>query len=192
MANKKFSLVKSSKKSWNGRVLFQIKAKISFGSVKKGELGGYIEKEGNLSADGDAWVSGNAWVYGNAWVIARATKDLGKDKVASLYAQTYHLPSPDGTVVLFKRVNKTRKKTEWTSLHDPAFKYIKNKYAEVENPDMSDASCSNGLHVSYATYWDRGDTLIAVKVHIDDIITIQEGKARCKKLYVLGEVSEVV
>ena len=34
--------------------------------VKAGDLGGYIEKEDNLS--GDAWVSGDAKVYGNAKV----------------------------------------------------------------------------------------------------------------------------
>ena len=30
------------------------------------ELGGWIEKESNLSQDGDAWVCGDARVYGNA------------------------------------------------------------------------------------------------------------------------------
>ena len=39
-------------------------------SVKAGDLGGYIEKEDNLS--GDAWVSGDALVYGNAKVSGDA------------------------------------------------------------------------------------------------------------------------
>ena len=38
--------------------------------IHKGELGGWLEKESNLS--GDAWVSGNARVYGNAWVSDNA------------------------------------------------------------------------------------------------------------------------
>ena len=38
--------------------------------VKVGDLGGYIEKEYNLS--GNAWVSGDARVYGNAWVSGDA------------------------------------------------------------------------------------------------------------------------
>ena len=38
--------------------------------VKAGDLGGYIEKEDNLS--GDAWVSGDAKVYGNARVSCDA------------------------------------------------------------------------------------------------------------------------
>ena len=51
-----------------GRILFRKKAKINFGDVETGELGGYIEKEENLSENGDAEVSGDALVYGNACV----------------------------------------------------------------------------------------------------------------------------
>ena len=57
----KYSLTKNTK-DWNGVTLHQIKAEMDFGSVVKGELGGYIEKESNLSHDGEAWVSGDARV----------------------------------------------------------------------------------------------------------------------------------
>lgn len=50
----------------NDRKVFRIKALISFRNVKAGELGGYIEKEGNLGQEGNAWVYDNAKVYGNA------------------------------------------------------------------------------------------------------------------------------
>ena len=64
--NEKYELIKSNKTTPTGKPLFQVKAKINIGySVKKGELGGYIEKEANLSIYGDAWVSGDALVYGN-------------------------------------------------------------------------------------------------------------------------------
>ena len=55
-----------------GVKLFQIQALVSFGTVSPGYLGGYIEKEENLSQDGDAWVSDNAWVSGNAKVHGNA------------------------------------------------------------------------------------------------------------------------
>ena len=38
--------------------------------AKTGDLGGFIEKEDNLS--GNAWVADNARVYGNAWVYGDA------------------------------------------------------------------------------------------------------------------------
>ena len=55
-----------------GKKLFQIKAKRSFWSVNKWDLGGYIEKEKNLSASDNSWVFGNARVYDNARVSENA------------------------------------------------------------------------------------------------------------------------
>ena len=64
---KKYELT-SETKVINGVVLHRIKALESFGRVEKGELGGWIESEKNLSQDGDAWVFDNATVRGNAKV----------------------------------------------------------------------------------------------------------------------------
>ena len=55
---KKFELTANSKMCL-GKKLFQIKALISFGNVEEGDLGGFIEKEDNLSQYGNAWVYGN-------------------------------------------------------------------------------------------------------------------------------------
>ena len=69
--SKKFELTTNTK-IFLGRKLFQIKALVSFGNVEAGELGGYIEKEENLSHNGNAWVCGNAKVYGDAKVCGNA------------------------------------------------------------------------------------------------------------------------
>ena len=47
-------------KMYFGRTLRQIRAIKDFSDVKAGEIGGWIEKESNLSQTGNAWVSGNA------------------------------------------------------------------------------------------------------------------------------------
>jgi hypothetical protein len=58
--------------------LYQIQALKDFNDVKKGDLGGWIEKEDNLSQDGDCWVYEeacvfeNARVYGEAWISEEA------------------------------------------------------------------------------------------------------------------------
>ena len=75
----------------DGHVLHRIIALRDFGNVKKGDLGGFIEKESNLSHNGNCWiyndavvrgdaivcddamVCGNATVYGNAEVYGDAT-----------------------------------------------------------------------------------------------------------------------
>jgi len=55
-----------------GRTLHQIKAVADFGEVKAGDLGGWIEKEENLSQGGACWVGGNAQVWGDAQVYDNA------------------------------------------------------------------------------------------------------------------------
>ena len=55
-------------KAWLGHTLHRIRALISFEGVKAGDLGGWIEKEENLSQDGSAWVYGSAVVCDEAMV----------------------------------------------------------------------------------------------------------------------------
>lgn len=69
--NKKYELTDDSIQ-WSGATLYRIRALKSFGNVKKGELGGYVESEFNLSHLGSAWIYGDAKVYGRARVIENA------------------------------------------------------------------------------------------------------------------------
>ena len=69
---KKFELTSESIVKF-GKTLYRIRALVAFGDVKEGELGGFLEKEENLSQDGDAWVCENATVRGNAIVRGDAT-----------------------------------------------------------------------------------------------------------------------
>ena len=71
MGDKKFELTENTKE-WFGTTLHQLRALKSFSNVKAGELGGWVEKEENLSQDGNAWVYENAHVYGNACVYQNA------------------------------------------------------------------------------------------------------------------------
>ena len=56
----------------DGRKLYRIRAVKDFGDVKKGDLGGFVETEDNLSQTDDAWVYGKAMVYGEARVCGKA------------------------------------------------------------------------------------------------------------------------
>ena len=75
---KKYELLNDDFIKFNGRKLYRIRALRSFRNVKKGDLGGYIEKENNLSHADNAWVyddarvSDNARVYDDAWVSNNA------------------------------------------------------------------------------------------------------------------------
>jgi NDP-sugar pyrophosphorylase family protein len=58
----------------SGRVLYRIRALIDIPrhGVKVGDVGGWVEREDNLSHEGEAWVGGNAQVYKDAHVSGRA------------------------------------------------------------------------------------------------------------------------
>ena len=94
---KKFKLTSEFIVDISGVKLFRIKALIEFGNVKAGDLGGYIEKEENLSHMGNAWVSGNARVSGNAQVFGDARVSGDKD-----YAYAHGFGSCNRTTTFFR------------------------------------------------------------------------------------------
>ena len=63
---KKYEMIKVNDK------LYKIRALRNFGDVKKGDWGGYIQKEENLSHFGNCWVYNEASVRGNAKVSGNA------------------------------------------------------------------------------------------------------------------------
>ena len=66
MTNKKYELTNESMELTGGVTVYRIKALRDFADVKKGQLGGFIQHEANLSHEGDAWVYGGARVRDKA------------------------------------------------------------------------------------------------------------------------------
>ena len=73
---KKFEFTGEVKTLWWGCKVQRIRALVEIDLgwmvVKPGDLGGWLEKESNLSHDGKAWVCGDAKVWGNAKVCGDA------------------------------------------------------------------------------------------------------------------------
>lgn len=220
--------------------LFRIRALRDFGLVKKGDIGGYVESEFNLSHEGYCWIYGNARVYKNAIVFGHAqvfglaqvfgyarvegharvydtacvfdyayikgdaqvhgnavigqrmmvsfsdvTDDLTKNIKMSLRAQC-NLLVEDNYVIAYKLVRK-----DLSSFYDNNFFYRIGEVIEAEDPEDSINSCASGLHFSHLTYWDSHTNLsdclcLKAKIKLEDIITIQDGKIRCRKAEILG------
>ena len=80
IADKKYELLKDDYIKVGERTVYRIRALKDFGNVKKGDLGGYIESEDNLSHEGTAWIYDDAEVYGDARVYEDA-KVLGKAEI---------------------------------------------------------------------------------------------------------------
>jgi len=109
------------------------------------------------------------------------TVDLSKDLIASILLQTGLSPL-NGVLTCWKRV-----RSDLTSVYDKTFVYKVGEWASVKYYDgCAQSSCSSGLHVSHANHWPGGDRIIQCKVNVEDIIAVQEGKIRCKRLFVEG------
>ena len=73
---KKYELTDETMETSSGNILRRIRAlteiRTAMGTVQPGDLGGWVELEGNLAQDGSAWVSDDARVFGNARVSGSA------------------------------------------------------------------------------------------------------------------------
>lgn len=142
---------------------------------------------------GDAVVRGNAHVHEHAKVqYSQLNTDLKEDLRASLRCQC-NLISEGDKVIAYKVVSK-----DLSSLYDEDFFYKIGETVICENPREDNSSCSPGLHFSNPTYWDNNcdkllDEVVYLKAEIElkDIITVQEGKIRCRKAKILSKIDIV-
>lgn len=65
--DKKYELIESDIKG-----LYRVKALKDFGDVKKGDIGGYVQSEDNLSHQGYCWVYDNAKIYDDARIYGNS------------------------------------------------------------------------------------------------------------------------
>ncbi|EJF87785.1 hypothetical protein [Bartonella rattimassiliensis] len=86
---KKFALTNETRVFGN-HTLYRIKALKDFADVKAGALGGFIEKESNLSHDDNCWVYDEAIVFKNGHVYENA-RVFGKAIVAGWVYDNAHV-----------------------------------------------------------------------------------------------------
>ncbi|MBL0690411.1 MAG: hypothetical protein JJV96_01600 [Alphaproteobacteria bacterium] len=71
MKRVKYEFTKETKKV-DGKLLHRIRSIRDFGYVDKGQLGGWIESEANLSHNGDCWIHDDAMSYDEGSVLDNA------------------------------------------------------------------------------------------------------------------------
>lgn len=69
---KKYKILENERKQIFDVEVYRIEALVDFGDVKKGDKGGYVQCEANLSHVGDCWIYDNAAVYNDAVVMENA------------------------------------------------------------------------------------------------------------------------
>ena len=116
---KKYRLLENDTKTVNGKTLYRIEALKDFTNVKKGDKGGYIESDDNLSHIGACWVSdyarvsGDAQVFGNAWIFGNA-EIFGNARVFG-YAEVYGYAEVCGDVEVRSTRDYVVLKNIWSS-----------------------------------------------------------------------------
>jgi carbonic anhydrase/acetyltransferase-like protein (isoleucine patch superfamily) len=160
-------------------------------------VSGNVRVYGSAKVFGDARVFDNAMVYGDASVFGDAQvceqwyihfgsfgKKLTKSDI--LLGNTNTLPV-NGIVRLYKTVTK-----DLLDFHTRSLQYPQSGIVCCEDFDETTASCAKGLHFSGPDFWydkvlSHDGIVLAADIHMDDIITIQEGKVRCKKATIIGK-----
>ena len=135
---KKYELLVDDTITFFGVQLFRIKALISFSEIEKGEVGGYIANEKNLSQSGNAWVYGNARVSGNAEVYGNADYIVFKNTWSSGRYFTYTKSNKKWRVGCFygdgaELVEKAYKDSKKSGDFYKAYVDFVEKLEEIEN-----------------------------------------------------------
>lgn len=161
--------------------------------------------EGQTEIDGTALICGHSLVAGNVNITGDTIIEdieikedehimggvIYKNSLEEqIRCQTGLVPI-NGEVIAYKIVN-----SDLSSFHDNNFKYKIEEWVEAEEAEESNRNCAPGLHFANAVYWDTHCRLyykntrlvyLAAKIKLEDIITVQEGKIRCRKAFILGK-----
>ena len=112
--------------------------------------------------------------------------DLSKpENLASSIKAQCNLLAINNKVIAYKLV-----RPDLTSFYDENFQYVIGEEIEVKDCDETNVPCANGLHFSNPTYWENAienKEYVYLEAEIDfkDIITVQQGKIRCRKAKIL-------
>ena len=93
-------------RTFKGHTLHRIKAIKSFGDIKEGDLGGFIESEENLSQYCEAWIYRNGCVYEDATVWHNAkigNKNATADDEINMQTVVYGRALVSGQVHIFDK-----------------------------------------------------------------------------------------
>ena len=72
MSTQKYCILKDHTLNYEGKILYRIQAIKNFGDVKNGDIGGWVEKDFNLSHKGDCWVYDDSKIFGTAAIYGNA------------------------------------------------------------------------------------------------------------------------
>ena len=162
MNNKKYEILMDEKNTieWKGHTLHRIRALRDFGDIRKGDIGGFVENENNLSHKGNCWIyddakaMDNSIMYDNSRICDKS--ELHDDSEMYNYTRMY----------------------DYSELH--------NNSIMNDNSEMHDISKMYGNSIMYDDSEMYGDSELNNKAKlygkliskVDDFIEIQNPQGR--------------
>lgn len=149
--------------------LHRIRALRNFRDVEIGDLGGWIEKEENLSHDGDSWVYDDAMVYNNAQVCddaciceyARVYGNAGVFDYSKVYDHArmydYSIACENSQIYDCAHVYENAHISGWTQIKGNNVRVhgIANICAEIEIFENANIS-SDEDYIVFKNWWSSG------------------------------------
>lgn len=149
---KKYEILKTNTYNMNGKTLYRIIAIRNFGDIKKGEIGGFVESERNLSHNGNCWIHDDAKVYEKAKVYG--------DAQIYDHSMVYGKAKVYGHAKLFKSSLVTENAKIYGSSCLTGFTAIRHKVRIYGNAKIADAMISNKTKVYGNVIVDTGGVII--------------------------------
>ena len=149
---KKYELLKTDTYNMNGKTLYRIIAIRNFGDIKKGEIGGFVESERNLSHNGNCWIHDDAKVYEKGKVYG--------DAQIYDHSMVYGKAKVYGHAKLFKSSLVTENAKIYGSSCLTGFTAIRHKVRIYGNAKIADAMISNKTKVYGNVIVDTGGVII--------------------------------
>jgi len=107
MAKKKYEMIMDDFRTTSNDKVYRIRSLIDFDDVKKGDFGGYINCEQNLSHVGNCWIYDEAMVFGNSKISGDA-KIKGNAKVYMESTVKGHVRVQDNANVIGSSLSGTK------------------------------------------------------------------------------------
>lgn len=160
MGTKKFKLLKSEKINHNGHTLYRIQALKDFSDVKKGDVGGWVEKEENLSHKGNCWIYNSAKAYDDSKVFENAkimdyAEVFGQARVSGQSLIQNHARVFDGAIVTCR-----------SFLRD--YSYVCGETRLLGNVELTDSAMMCGNSCVHGNIIARDKVVICGNVEIWD------------------------
>ena len=160
----------------NGHILHRIQALKDFNFVVKGDLGGFVESEKNLSHEGKCWIYDDAKVYGNASI----TKDAQIYDRAEIFDEAVITSLVDvggsakifGSAYLTNNVVVKGSAKIYDNAHISGFAIIDNDVCIFENATIIDDAIIKNSTKIYGDVTIRGEVVVRDTAEISGNVKI--------------------